>query len=42
MLMPIFQVDEEQRPMNYSQVFQLLPSDGSYYVYNDVFKLIFG
>jgi hypothetical protein len=37
------QVDEEQRPMNYSQTFQLL-SDGAggYYVYNDIFKLVFG
>lgn len=35
-------VDEEQRPMNYSQVFQLLPDgSGSYYVFNDVFRLIY-
>ncbi|MCJ1291479.1 Nuclear transport factor 2 [Xylographa carneopallida] len=35
-------VDEEQRPMNYTQVFQLLPDQGSYFVFNDVFKLIYG
>ena len=27
--------------MSYSQVFQLLPEGGSYYVFNDVFKLVF-
>jgi hypothetical protein len=37
------QVDEEQRPMNYSQAFQLLPDgQGSYYIFNDIFKLVFG
>ncbi|CAO1601685.1 Nuclear transport factor 2 [Xanthoria calcicola] len=36
-------VDEEERPMNYTQVFQLLPDGaGSYFVYNDMFKLIYG
>ena len=36
------QVDEEQRPMNYSQVFQLLPDgQGGYFVFNDVFRLIY-
>ncbi|OAA62739.1 serine beta-lactamase-like superfamily protein [Niveomyces insectorum RCEF 264] len=35
-------VDEEQRPMNFSQTFQLLAEGNSYYVYNDIFKLIFG
>ncbi|KAK2767815.1 Nuclear transport factor 2 [Arachnomyces sp. PD_36] len=35
-------VDEEQKPMNYTQAFQLLPDgSGSYFVFNDVFKLIF-
>ncbi|KAA6406371.1 MAG: nuclear transport factor 2 [Lasallia pustulata] len=35
-------VDEEQRTMNYSQVFQLLPNgEGSYFVLNDVFRLVF-
>lgn len=29
--------------MNYTQVFQLLPDGaGSYFVYNDMFKLIYG
>ncbi len=37
------QVDEEQRPMNYTQVFQLLPDGaGSYFIFNDIFKLIYG
>ena len=36
------QVDEEQRPMNYTQVFQLLPDgSGSYFVFNDAFRLIY-
>lgn len=36
-------VDEEQRPMNYTQTFQLLPDGaGSYFVFNDVFRLIYG
>ncbi|KAL9612643.1 MAG: hypothetical protein Q9167_002770 [Letrouitia subvulpina] len=35
-------VDEEQRPMNYTQTFQLLPDGaGSYFVFNDVFRLIY-
>lgn len=39
----VLQVDEEQRPMNYSQCFQLLPDGaGSYYIFNDIFKLVFG
>lgn len=37
------QVDEEQRAMNYSQTFQLLPDgQGSYFIFNDIFKLVFG
>lgn len=37
------QVDDEERPMNYTQVFQLLPDGaGSYFVFNDMFKLIYG
>ncbi|KAL8768622.1 MAG: hypothetical protein Q9209_005181 [Squamulea sp. 1 TL-2023] len=36
-------VDEEERPMNYTQVFQLLrDGQGSYFVFNDIFKLIYG
>jgi hypothetical protein len=35
------QVDEEQKPMSYTQVFQLLPAAGSYYVFNDVFRLVY-
>ncbi|KAK0382809.1 hypothetical protein NLU13_9904 [Sarocladium strictum] len=36
-------VDEEQRPMNYTQTFQLArdPS-GTYFVFNDIFKLVYG
>ncbi|POR32879.1 Nuclear transport factor 2, partial [Tolypocladium paradoxum] len=36
-------VDEEQRPMNYTQAFQLArdPS-GQYFVFNDLFKLVYG
>ncbi|KAH7175706.1 hypothetical protein EDB81DRAFT_874538 [Dactylonectria macrodidyma] len=36
-------VDEEQRPMNFSQSFQLArDASGQYYVFNDIFKLIYG
>ncbi|PGG98822.1 nuclear transport factor 2 [Polytolypa hystricis UAMH7299] len=36
-------VDNEERPMNYTQTFQLMPDgSGSYFVYNDIFKLIYG
>ncbi|KAF4595552.1 nuclear transport factor 2 [Ophiocordyceps camponoti-floridani] len=37
-------VDEEQRPMNYTQAFQLArdPANGQYFVFNDVFKLVYG
>jgi len=39
----VLQVDEEERPMNYSQAFQLLPDGaGSFFIYNDIFKLVFG
>ncbi|EGX93114.1 nuclear transport factor 2 [Cordyceps militaris CM01] len=37
-------VDEEQRPMNYTQAFQLArdQASGQYFVFNDVFKLVYG
>ncbi|KAH7271204.1 Nuclear transport factor 2 [Fusarium solani] len=36
-------VDEEQRPMNFSQSFQLArDAQGQYFVFNDIFKLVFG
>ncbi|KAL5338710.1 hypothetical protein BJX70DRAFT_191685 [Aspergillus crustosus] len=35
-------VDEEAKPMNYAQTFQLLPDGaGSYFVFNDIFRLIY-
>ncbi|THW69885.1 hypothetical protein D6D25_00785 [Aureobasidium pullulans] len=35
-------VDDEQRPMSYTQSFQLLPDGaGSYYVFNDIFRLVY-
>ncbi|KAL1984167.1 hypothetical protein VTN96DRAFT_9388 [Rasamsonia emersonii] len=35
-------VDDEQKPMSYTQAFQLLPDgQGSYFVFNDVFRLIY-
>ncbi|EPS29771.1 Nuclear transport factor 2 [Penicillium oxalicum] len=34
-------VDEEQKPMNYTQLFTLKPQDGSFFVLNDVFRLIY-
>ncbi|EFQ98149.1 nuclear transport factor 2 [Nannizzia gypsea CBS 118893] len=36
-------VDDQQTPMNYSQSFQLLrDSNGNYFVFNDVFRLVYG
>ncbi|DAA78319.1 TPA_exp: Uncharacterized protein A8136_4295 [Trichophyton benhamiae CBS 112371] len=36
-------VDDSPAPMNYSQTFQLLPDGaGSYFVFNDVFRLVYG
>ncbi|PFH62212.1 hypothetical protein XA68_14619 [Ophiocordyceps unilateralis] len=37
-------VDDEQHPMNYTQAFQLArdPSNGQYFVFNDIFKLVYG
>lgn len=38
----LIQVEEERRPMSYVQTFQLLPNgEGSYYVFNDVFRLVY-
>ncbi|KAI9568979.1 nuclear transport factor 2 [Boletus coccyginus] len=35
-------VDEESNPLSFSQVFQLVPDSGSYYVFNDIFRLNVG
>jgi hypothetical protein len=36
------QVDEEQKPMSYTQAFQLQQdASGNYFVFNDVFRLIY-
>jgi hypothetical protein len=36
-------VDEEERPMNYTQTFQLArDASGQYFVFNDIFKLVYG
>ncbi|KAI1100919.1 nuclear transport factor 2 [Jackrogersella minutella] len=39
-------VDEEQRPMSYTQSFYLVPENVNgqtqYYVHNDIFKLVYG
>lgn len=32
-------IDEEQNSQRYSQVFHLMPENGSYYVLNDIFRL---
>lgn len=34
-------IDEEQKPMSFVQTFQLVPEGGSFYVFNDVFKLVY-
>ncbi len=39
----LLQIDDEERPMKFSQTFHLVKDPaGTYYVYNDIFKLIFG
>ncbi|KAI9056954.1 nuclear transport factor 2 [Trametes sanguinea] len=35
-------VDDSTNPLQFSQVFQLIPDAGSYYVYNDIFRLNYG
>ncbi|KAF8177645.1 nuclear transport factor 2 [Pholiota molesta] len=35
-------VDDSENPLNFSQVFQLIPEGGSYYVFNDIFRLNYG
>ncbi|PHH66571.1 hypothetical protein CDD81_7046 [Ophiocordyceps australis] len=36
-------VDEEQRPMSYTQTFQLMRDpNNQYFVFNDIFKLVYG
>jgi hypothetical protein len=38
-----YQVDDEQRPLPYSQAFQLCQDPaGQWFVFNDVFKLVLG
>ncbi|KAG6328654.1 hypothetical protein ID866_10436 [Astraeus odoratus] len=35
-------VDDSPNPLQYSQVFQLIPDGASYYVLNDIFRLNYG
>ncbi|KAI0792826.1 nuclear transport factor 2 [Abortiporus biennis] len=35
-------VDGSQNPLQFSQIFQLIPDSGSYYVFNDIFRLNYG
>ncbi|KAI8999054.1 nuclear transport factor 2 [Trametes punicea] len=35
-------VDDSTNPLQFSQVFQLIPDGSSYYVYNDIFRLNYG
>jgi hypothetical protein len=39
MVSGMLQTDEDP-PLPFSQIFQLLPAGDSYYVYNDIFNLI--
>jgi len=32
-------VDDSPNPLQFSQVFHLIPDGGSYYVFNDIFRL---
>ncbi|KAL1744211.1 hypothetical protein HDZ31DRAFT_39204 [Schizophyllum fasciatum] len=35
-------VDDNQNPLQFSQVFQLVPEGNTYYVFNDIFRLNYG
>ncbi|WFD37117.1 Nuclear transport factor 2 [Malassezia japonica] len=35
-------VDDGQNPLKFSQSFTLLPENGSFYVFNDIFRLNYG
>ncbi|KAH7910621.1 nuclear transport factor 2 [Hygrophoropsis aurantiaca] len=35
-------VDDSPNPLQFSQTFQLIPDNGTYYVLNDVFRLNYG
>ena len=35
-------VDDQEHGMNFTQTFQLIQEGGSYYVHNDLFKLVYG
>merc|ERR1711879_188081 len=35
-------VDDSPNPLSYSQTFQLIPEGSTYYVFNDVFRLVYG
>ncbi|PPQ67657.1 hypothetical protein CVT25_012685 [Psilocybe cyanescens] len=35
-------VDDSENPLNFSQVFQLIPEGTTYYVFNDIFRLNYG
>ncbi|KAK7689039.1 hypothetical protein QCA50_007730 [Cerrena zonata] len=35
-------VDDSENALQFSQIFQLIPDGGSYYVYNDIFRLNYG
>ncbi|KAK2460625.1 hypothetical protein APHAL10511_007095 [Amanita phalloides] len=35
-------VDDGDKPLQFSQVFQLIPEGGGYYVFNDIFRLNYG
>ncbi|KAI0093801.1 nuclear transport factor 2 [Irpex rosettiformis] len=35
-------VDDSTNPLAFSQIFQLIPEGGSYYVFNDIFRLNYG
>jgi len=35
-------IDDGEHPQKYSQCFHLIPDGGTYYVLNDIFRLIYG
>ncbi|KAL0574579.1 Nuclear transport factor 2 [Marasmius crinis-equi] len=38
----LLMVDDSPNPLQFSQIFHLIPDGGSYYVYNDIFRLNYG
>ncbi len=41
-MLPFRQVDDSPHPLQFTQTFTLNPENGSFYVFNDIFRLVYG